>query len=127
MRIIFKPYSLKDKSGVPLRGGGQCWRCETDFPATRSGKHLYGKGIDKMSALADLMSWCHGDLLKILKQRTEGEMFPMPDQYDFTFWQLNLDGYKPSKKEWLYIRQYWNTFKNLPSEADISIYLRDNA
>lgn len=112
MRIILKPYKLKqfDEAGE----GQSYWRATTDFPCTKSGKPMFGKGVDKMSALADLCLFLPFDLKQDVKKLTEANMFVMPDQHGFAYWQVNLDGSVPNKKEWLYERQYYNSFGHLP-------------
>jgi hypothetical protein len=112
MRIIFKPFKLKQFDNASE--GQAYWRATTDFPCTKSGKPMFGKGIDKMSALADLCSFLPAKMQQSVRKLTEENMFPMPDQEGFRFWQVNLDGSKPDKEKWLYERQYYNTFGHLP-------------
>lgn len=116
-RIIFKPYRIKVNNNIDTSSNCLYWRCETDFPASMADKRLYGKGIDKMSALAALISWSRGDIHQQLLNRNESEMYIMPDQIGFEYWVLELDGYKPDKDEWLFMRQYWNTYRKLPSDS----------
>lgn len=112
MRIILKPYRLKEQDN--MCEGKAYWRATTDFPCTKSGKPMFGTGIDKMTALAALCQYLPWDIRKSVQRLTEANMYPMPDQVNFTFLQLNLDGSKPSREEWLHDRQYYNTFGHLP-------------
>ena len=113
MRIILKPYGLRGQKDS--MGEGQAyWRATTDFPATKNGKACYGRGLDKMSALAACLRYCSQDVKSACAHLTEANMYPMPDQKGFTFWQLNLDGSKPTREEWMADRQFYNTFGHLP-------------
>lgn len=125
-RIIFKPYRVKPGANMDTANSGCLWRCETDFPASMANKRLYGKGIDKMSALADLISWSRGDIHRQLAERRESEMYVMPDQIGFEYWVLELDGYKPERDEWLFMRQYWNAYKTLPSDSLMNEWRKNN-
>lgn len=113
LRIIFKPYGLKGSRELQAEGDVY-WRATTDFPASKNGKPIYGKGIDRETALAALLQYLPLKFKKGIPQLTNANMFVMPDQVGFAFWQVNLDGSKPTKEQWLQERQYWNTFGKLP-------------
>lgn len=117
MRIIFKPYRLQDGANMELKSDNiPYWRAETDFPCTKAGKHAFGVGVSKMTALANLLTWCPQDIKQAVQPLTEAHMYAMPDQRDFSYWQLNLDGSKPTRERWIYERQYFNTFGHLPND-----------
>ena len=113
LRIILKPYSLKGTIDHSAEGQAY-WRATTDFPASKNGKPIFGKGLDRMSALAECLRFLPRKFREGMPQLTEENMFIMPDQLNFTWWQVNLNGTKPTKDQWLYERQYWNTFGHLP-------------
>lgn len=111
MRIIFKPYALHDENAAE---GHAYWRATTDFPCTKAGKPMFCIGIDKQTALAALCRFLPQDIRVAVQQLKEEQMYIMPDQVGFTCWQLNLDGSRPTKSQWMYERQYYNTFGHLP-------------
>ncbi len=111
MRILLKPYKMKDRMD-----GKTYWRAMTDFPCGRKHTSMYGKGIDKMTALTALKMFLPREIREAIAGFGEEHMFPMPDQLNFEYWQLNLDGSKPTREEWLYQRQYYNTFGHLPND-----------
>lgn len=112
MRIIFKPYGLK---GVDTASEGQAyWYARTDFPASKNGKAIFGKGIDRESALADLCSWLPWKFRSKVQGKTEDDMFLCPDQEVLVWWQLNLDGSKLEGDAWLYEHVFWQRFGHLP-------------
>lgn len=111
MRIILKPYSLHDDNASE---GHAYWRATTDFPCTKNGKSAFGIGIDKQTALASLCHYLPQDMRDAIMKLKEEQMYVMPDQIGFTYWQVNLDGSRPSDDEWLYERQYYNRFGHLP-------------
>lgn len=115
LRIIFKPYGIRGGvANSDLSADGTYWRCQTEFPASKNGKSLFGKGIDRMSALSDLMTWAPAWLRDKLKERKEDEIYVQPDQMDFRYWVLELDGWRPNKDQWLMLRQFYNTFGHRP-------------
>lgn len=116
LRIILKPYSLQKSADRGQSEGHAYWRATTDFPASRNGKTVFGIGIDKMTALAACLTYCPRDIRESFQKFGEKDMYPMPDQMDFTFWQLNIDGSKPTKQEWLADRKFYNTFGHLPND-----------
>ena len=112
LRIVFKPFRLKQQD--TMAEGQSYWRAATDFPASKNGKPIYGTGLDRESALAACLRYLPMNFRRHMAQLTTDSMFVMPDQAGFEFWQVNLDGTKPTRDQWLYERQYWNTFGHLP-------------
>lgn len=111
LRIVLKPYSLK---GVDHSAEGKAyWRACTDFNCSKNGKPVFGNGIDIQSALANLKQFIPGQFREWTDELTAEMAFPCPDHMGW--YQVNLDGSKPTREQWAYEKQYYDRFGHLPT------------
>lgn len=112
LRIVLKPYSIKGNDSARDTAGSY-WRAATDWPASKSGKPIFGTGIDMQTALNALKQYIPGRFAWCLNNLTEANAFPCPDHMGW--YQVNLDGSKLTKEQWAYEKNYYDRFGHLPS------------